>query len=44
MTWLSSRMFDQHGLQVDLELRGDFNYLDNHMRILLFQSVSELTF
>jgi signal transduction histidine kinase len=44
MTWLSSRMFDQHGLQVDLELMGDFNHLDNHMRILLFQSVREILF
>jgi two-component system CheB/CheR fusion protein len=44
MTWLSSRMLEQHGLQVELEAREDFDHLDNHMRMLLFQSVSELLF
>jgi signal transduction histidine kinase len=44
MTWLSSRMLEQHGLQVELEASEDFDQLNNHIRMLLFQSVSELLF
>jgi signal transduction histidine kinase len=44
MTWLASRMLNQHGLQVDLELNGNFDRLDDNLRMFLFQSVSELLF
>jgi two-component system CheB/CheR fusion protein len=44
MTWLASRMLNQHGLQVDLELNGNFDHLDDNLRMFLFQSVSELLF
>ncbi|HLO33141.1 MAG TPA: PAS domain-containing sensor histidine kinase [Anaerolineales bacterium] len=44
MTWLSFRMREQYGLQIDLESREDFSQLDHHMRILLFQSIRELLF
>ena len=44
MTWLSSQMKEQYGLQVNLEAKEDFHNLDNHMRVLLFQAVRELLF
>ena len=44
IVWLSSQMKEQYGLQVDLEAKGDFHNLDNHMRVLLFQAVRELLF
>jgi len=44
MMWLASRMLEQHGLQVELEATKDFDHLDDHIRMLLFQSVSELLF
>jgi signal transduction histidine kinase len=44
MTWLSFRMKEQYGLQVDLETREELNQLDPHMRMLLFQSIRELLF
>ena len=44
MLWLSSRMLEQHGLQVELEAKENFDHLDQHTRMLLFQSVSELLF
>jgi PAS domain S-box-containing protein len=44
MTWLSFRMKEQYGLQVDLDIKEDFDRLDNHMRMLLFQAVRELLF
>lgn len=44
MTWLSSRMQEQHGLQVELDVKESFHNLDDHMRVLLFQAVRELLF
>jgi PAS domain S-box-containing protein len=44
MTWLAARMKEQYGLQVELEAKEDFNHLDNHMRLQLFQSIRELLF
>jgi two-component system CheB/CheR fusion protein len=44
IVWLSSQMKEQYGLQVDLEAKGDFHNLDNHIRVLLFQAVRELLF
>ena len=44
MNWLASRMLEQHGLQVELEAKENFEGLDDNMRILLFQSVNELLF
>lgn len=44
IAWLSSQMKEQYGLQVELEAKGDFHNLDNHIRVLLFQAVRELLF
>jgi PAS domain S-box-containing protein len=44
MTWLSFRMKEQHGLQVDLESKTESVQVDNHLRMLLFQSIRELLF
>jgi PAS domain S-box-containing protein len=44
LTWLAFRMKEQYGLQVDLEARATVGELDNHMRMMLFQSVRELLF
>jgi PAS domain S-box-containing protein len=42
--WLASQMKEQFGLQVELTSKDDFNYLEDHMRVLLFRAVRELLF
>ncbi|HJR78925.1 MAG TPA: PAS domain S-box protein [Anaerolineales bacterium] len=44
MTWLSSRMQEQHGLHVELEIKEDPRDLDDQTRVLLFQAARELLF
>jgi two-component system NarL family sensor kinase len=44
LTWLSFRMKEQYGLQVDLDAKEDLHQVDSHMRMLLFQSIRELLF
>ena len=44
IAWLSAQMKEQYDLQVDLDAKESFNNLDNHMRVLLFQTVRELLF
>jgi PAS domain S-box-containing protein len=44
LTWLSFRMKEQYGLQIDLEVKGELKQVDKHMRMLLFQSIRELLF
>jgi glucose-6-phosphate-specific signal transduction histidine kinase len=44
MTWLSFRMKEQYGLQLDLEVKDNLDDLDSHLRMLLFQSIRELLF
>jgi PAS domain S-box-containing protein len=44
MTWLAFRMKEQYGLQIDLEAKENFSYLDHHMRMVLFQAIRELLF
>lgn len=44
MAWLSSRMQEQHGLQVELQIKEDLHELDNQTRVLLFQAARELLF
>jgi PAS domain S-box-containing protein len=44
LTWLSFRMKEQYQLQVDLDTKGTQLPLDDHMRVLLFQSIRELLF
>ncbi len=44
MTWLAFRMKEQYGLQVELEAKAKVDQLDNHIRMLVFQSVRELLF
>ena len=44
LTWLAFRMKEQYGLQVDLDAKEELSQLDNHIRMLLFQSIRELLF
>ena len=44
ITWLSSRMLEQHGLHVEVEAKDNLDRLDNHVRMLLFRSVREILF
>ena len=44
LTWLSFRMKEQYGLQVELEVKDTLDQLDSHLRMLLFQSIRELLF
>jgi signal transduction histidine kinase len=44
LTWLTFRMKEQYNLQVDLESKDELKQLDNHLRMLLFQSIRELLF
>jgi PAS domain S-box-containing protein len=42
--WLSAQMKDRHGLQVQIDAKDNLNQLDNHLRMLLFQTIRELLF
>lgn len=42
--WLASQMKERHGLIVQMEAKDSLNNLDNHMRMLLFQTIRELFF
>jgi PAS domain S-box len=42
--WLASQMKERHGLIVQMEAKNNLNHLDNHMRMLLFQTIRELFF
>ena len=42
--WLTSQMKERHGLIVQMETRDNLKDLDNHMRMLLFQTIRELLF
>ena len=42
--WLASQMKERHGLIVQMEAKDNLNHLNNHMRILLFQTIRELFF
>jgi signal transduction histidine kinase len=44
MTWLSFRMKEQYGLQIDLEPKENFSHLEHHVRMVLFQAIRELLF
>jgi two-component system CheB/CheR fusion protein len=44
LSWLSFRMKEQYGLQVDLVVKEELNEIDKHIRMLLFQSIRELLF
>jgi PAS domain S-box-containing protein len=44
VTWLASQMKEQYGLQVEVEAAADLTPMEEHMRVLLFQSVRELLF
>jgi len=44
VTWLASQMEEQFGLQVEVEADDDFNRLEEHMRVLLFQAIREFLF
>jgi PAS domain S-box-containing protein len=43
ITWLAAQMEEQYGLQVEIEAAEDLP-MDEHMRVLLFQSIRELLF
>jgi PAS domain S-box-containing protein len=42
--WLSSRMKEQYGLQLEIDTKHDFARLPDHMRVTLFQAVREMLF
>jgi PAS domain S-box-containing protein len=42
--WLASQMKERHGLIVQMETKDNLSHLDNHMRMLLFQTIRELFF
>jgi len=44
INWLSSRMKEQYGLQLKVEVKDDLRHLQDHMRVTLFQAVRELLF
>ncbi|HSL30931.1 MAG TPA: PAS domain S-box protein [Anaerolineales bacterium] len=44
MSWLSFRMKEQHGLHIDLDVKESFSQLEQHVRMMLFQSMRELLF
>ena len=44
VTWLASRMKEQYGLHVTLDVNYDFHQYDGDLRILLFQGIRELLF
>jgi PAS domain S-box-containing protein len=44
VTWLASQMQEQYGLQVEIEASEDLIPMEEHMRMLLFQSIRELLF
>lgn len=44
ITWLAVRMKEQHGLNLEIEVKEDFDHLPEYMRVTLFQAVRELLF
>ncbi len=44
ISWLASQMKEQYGLQVEVEADEDLISIQEHMRVLLFQSIRELLF
>ncbi len=44
LSWLSSRMKEQYGLRLKLEVRDELPHLQDHIRVTLFQAVRELLF
>jgi PAS domain S-box-containing protein len=42
--WLCSRMKEQYGLQLNISATDHLSQLDDHMRVLIFQTVRELLF
>ncbi len=44
VSWLASQMEEQYGLQVEVDAENDLAPMEEHMRVLLFQSIRELLF
>lgn len=42
--WLAAQMKEQHGLVVNLDVKGDLYFPDAHIRVMLFQAVREAFF
>jgi PAS domain S-box-containing protein len=42
--WLAYQMKERHGLIIQMEAKDNLKDLDNHMRMLLFQTIRELFF
>jgi len=42
--WLSAQMKDRHGLEIQIDAKDSLSQLDDHMRMLLFQTIRELLF
>ena len=44
LNWLSSRMKEEYGLQLNVDVKNDLRHLPDHMRVTLFQAVRETLF
>lgn len=42
--WLCARMKEQYGLQLQVSATAHLNHLDDHFRVMIFQTVRELLF
>lgn len=42
--WLAAQMKEQHGLEVNLDVKGELHFPDAHIRVMLFQAVREALF
>jgi two-component system, NarL family, sensor kinase len=42
--WLCARMKEQHGLHLQVSATDHLNHLDDHFRVMIFQTVRELLF
>jgi PAS domain S-box-containing protein len=44
LAWLAEDMHERYGLQVKMDVKGSLPVVDEHLRILLFESMRELLF
>ena len=44
ISWLASRMKEQYGLQLNVNVKNDLRHLPDHLRVTLFQAVREALF
>jgi PAS domain S-box-containing protein len=44
VSWLASRMKEQYGLQLNIDVKNNLRHLPDHLRVTLFQAVREALF